>query len=211
MTDKSPTYILRTLLFAAMCIFCVSNSEARKPQIGIKSNLLYDAALLPNVGVEVPWGRGFSTGLNFDYMWIRDYRRSRHWRIEGGDLYLRKWFGSVEPLTGHHIGVYGQMYTFQIQLNDRHGFLSGKPGQNLSRRPGWGVGLEYGYSKPISKHLNLDFSFGAGYFGATVQQYHPERPVVELSGGRYRYVWEKTHRLRWFGPTKLEIALVWRL
>lgn len=171
-------------------------------RVAVKTNMLYDAAVVPTAGVEVmtPWR--WSVGGDWSYIRIRDYARNRHWRIEGGELYARRWLGSgADALTGHHVGVYGQLYTFQIQLNDRHGFMSGIPGQDLTGRPSWGAGLEYGYSLALSPALNLDFTIGLGYWHSIIQQYKPEDG---------HYVWERTHRVNWVGPTKAGISLVWK-
>ena len=50
--------------------------------------------------------------------------------------------------------------------------------------------------------LNIDFSLGVGYFGGRYKEYVPMDDC---------YVWQKTENLRWFGPTRAEIALVWIL
>ena len=66
----------------------------------------------------------------------------------------------------------------------------------------YAVGLEYGYSLPVGRRLNLDFTVGVGYWGGEYQKYLPE------DGD---YVWIETRQRHWFGPTKAEISLVWLL
>ena len=63
-----------------------------------------------------------------------------------------------------------------------------------------GGGLEYGYSVPIGRTLNLDFGIGAGYLGGEYKVYEPIDD---------HYVWRETRQRHWFGPTKAEISLVW--
>ena len=78
-----------------------------------------------------------------------------------------------------------------------------KPVQILGKteyRWSWGAGISYGYSHPVGRRLNLDFTIGVGYFGGKYKKY---RHIDDC------YVWQSTHRLRWFGPTKAEISLVW--
>ena len=70
----------------------------------------------------------------------------------------------------------------------------------LSDRWSWGAGIEYGYSLPIGRRLNLDFGLGIGYLGGEQETYRP------MDG---HYVWQQTESLRWFGPTKAEVSLVW--
>ena len=61
-------------------------------------------------------------------------------------------------------------------------------------------GVSYGYSLPIAKRLNLDFTLGIGYWGGRYKEYLP------VEG---HYVWQSTKNRRWFGPTKAEVSLVW--
>lgn len=86
--------------------------------MSLKTNLLYDVALVPNVGAEFYLGRGWSLGGSWMYAWWSSDKRHRYWRTYGGELNLRKYFGrraSEKPLTGHHLGLYGQMLTYDFE------------------------------------------------------------------------------------------------
>ncbi|MCM1484190.1 MAG: DUF3575 domain-containing protein [Muribaculaceae bacterium] len=168
----------------------------------IRSNMLYDALALPNVGVEFYLGKNISLGANWMYAWWKTDRRHYYWRAYGGEIFGRWWFGckaQKKPLTGHHLGVYGQLYTYDFELGG-DGEMGGKPGGNLWDRNLWGAGFEYGYSLPVSRRINIDFSIGLGY---TTGVYHKYKPIDD------HYVWQSTHRRHYFGPTKLEVAFVW--
>ena len=168
----------------------------------IRTNMLYDALALPNIGVEFYLGKNISLGANWMYGWWKTDRRHRYWRAYGGEIFGRWWFGSKaadKPLTGHHVGIYGQLYTYDFEWGGT-GEMGGKPGGSLWDRNLWAAGLEYGYSLPVAKRINIDFSIGIGY---TTGLYHKYKPVDD------HYVWQSTHRRRYFGPTKLEIAFVW--
>lgn len=170
-------------------------AENHRPlYIGIKTNMLYDAALIPTLGAEVYVGRNFSISGQWSYSWWSRDVKHRYWRYYGGDLEVRRWFGrqSVnKPLTGHHVGIYVQLFTYD--------FENGGKGQ-MGAKFNYGGGFEYGFSLPVSRRLNIDFSIGAGFiFG----RYHKYTPVDG------HYVWQSTHNRRWFGPAKAEISLVW--
>ena len=159
-----------------------------------KTNLLYDALLVPNVGLEFWLGDGYSIAGNWMYSWW--HSRSVDWwhRTYGGDLEVRKYFGSLaseKPLQGWHAGVYGQIVTYDFELGGR-GYLGD--------RWTWGGGVSLGYSLPIKRRLNLDFTLGVGYLGGEYKEY---LPIDDC------YVWQCTKNRRWFGPTKLEVSLVW--
>lgn len=170
----------------------------------VRSNMVYDALALPNVGLEFYLGKDFSIGANWLYAWWSRESNNFFWRAYGGELFGRWWFGNAahrKPLTGHHIGAYGQVYTYDFELSG-DGEMGGKPGGNLWDRCMWGLGLEYGYSLPVGKRINIDFSLGMGYSTGLYHKYDPQDG---------HYVWQSTHRRNYFGPTKLEVALVWLL
>lgn len=170
----------------------------------LKTNLLYDAVLVPNIGAEFYVGRGWSVGGSWMYAWWNSDRRHRYWRIYGGELTFRKYFGrrAVEkPLTGHHLGLYCQLFTYDFETGGR-GYIGGKPGGTLWNKMNYAAGMEYGYSLPIAHRLNLDFTLGIGYWGGKYKIYDPEDGC---------YVWKETRQRHWFGPTKAEISLVWLL
>ena len=78
--------------------------------------------------------------------------------------------------------------------------MGGKPGGDLWDKMHWGVGLNYGYSLPVGRRLNIDFSLGFGYMTGT---YYTYKPIDNC------YVWQSTKTRHYFGPTKAEVSLVW--
>ncbi len=170
--------------------------------MGLRSNLLYDLALVPNIGAEFYVGKGFTVGGNWMYAWWSSNRHHNYWRIYGGDIALRKYFGSKaaeKPMQGHHLGVYAQMFTYDFELGGK-GVIGGVPGGTLWDKMHYGGGVEYGYSLPIKRRLNLDFSVALGYVGGEYWEYKP------MDG---HYVWQATKQRNYWGPTKVEVSLVW--
>ena len=167
----------------------------RRPLFLLKTNMLYDIAAVPNIGVEIPVGKHWSVEADWMSAWWSKDSRHRYWRVYGGDLEVRRWFPARADagmsLSGHHLGLYGQMLTYDFEW--------GGKGQ-LGDRWSWGAGLSYGYSLPIGKYFNIDFTVGAGYLQGEYMEYHPEDGC---------YVWDSTHIRKWFGPTKAEISLAW--
>ncbi len=162
--------------------------------VALKTNMLYDAALIPNIGAEVYLGENYSLTGNWMYAWWKSSKHHNFWRTYGGDLEIRRYFGSKaaeKPLQGWHLGLYGQMLTYDFELGGR-GYLGD--------RWTWGGGLSLGYSAPLLRRINLDITLGLGYLGGEYKEYLP------IDGC---YVWQKTKQRRWFGPTKAEISLVW--
>lgn len=163
--------------------------------MALKTNLLYDVALVPNLGLEFYLGKGWTLGANGMFAWWRIDSKHYYWRVYGGEFSIRKYFGRAaqeKPLTGHHLGLYGQLLTYDFELGGT-GYLS---------KMSYGGGIEYGYSFPIGRRLNLDLGLGVGYLGGEYKKYKPQDN---------HYVWMQTSQRHWFGPTKAEITLVWLL
>ena len=181
----------------------IEPSPIRKPfYMAMRTNMLFDVLLLPNIGLELDLGKSWSLAANWMYGWWKTDRRHWYWRAYGGDIAFRKWWGKAageKPLTGHHIGIYGQIFTYDFE-NGGRGYMGGKPGGTLWDKMNYIVGAEYGYSLPIARRLNIDFTIGAGYWGGIYHEYKPEADY---------YVWQSTKERRWIGPTKAEISLVW--
>lgn len=177
----------------------------KKPfYMGIKTNMLYDVLAVPNIGVEFYLGKNWSAVGNWMYGWWNKNSSHHYWRIYGGDIAIRKWFGKKaeeKPLTGHHLGLYGQAFTYDFECGGK-GYMGGKPGGTLWEKTNYAAGVEYGYSLPIAHRLNIDFTLGVGYWGGRYYKYEP------MDG---HYIWQATKNRRWFGPTKAETSLVWLL
>lgn len=174
----------------------VPPAEKKPFYMAVKTNLLYDAVVVPNIGVEFYLGKQWSVFGEWHYIWLYSDSRHRYWQGYGGYAGVRKYFGSKaeeHPLTGHHVGLYGTMMTYDIEFGGR-GY----------QMPNWGFGggVEYGYSMPIARRFNLDFSLGVGYQDGKYYEYLPKDG---------HYVWQSTHKRHWFGPTKAEISLKWLL
>lgn len=172
--------------------------------VALRMNMLYDALLMPNIGCEMYLGKSWSVAANWLYGWWKTDRRHWYWRAYGGDIAVRKWLGKAaeeKPLTGHHIGIYAQIFTYDFEMGSR-GYMGGKPGGTIWNKMNLAMGAEYGYSLPIARKLNIDFSLGMGYWGGIYHEYKPRN---------HYYVWQATKERRWIGPTKLEVSLVWLL
>lgn len=171
-----------------------SKAEKKPLYLAFRTNMLYDALTVPNVGVQWSFNERWTVGVNWMYSWWKDGERNRFLRTYGGDFEVRYFLGDrtgINRFAGHHVGVYGQMLTYDIEFGKR-GYLGD--------RWSYAAGVSYGYSLPVAKRLSIDFAVGIGYLGGKYKEYLPQDG---------HYVWQTTKNRRWFGPTKLEISLVW--
>lgn len=162
----------------------------------VTTNMLYDAALTPNIGVGIIVADRITVLADWMYARWHNRDRRRYWHIYGGDIEIRWRFSprcADSPLGGHYVGAYGSMASYDFQAGCSHtGFLSDKYN--------YAVGLSYTYSLPITTRFNIDFTLGVGYLWGT---YKKHKPIDDCD------VWLSTHRLGWFGPTRVGVTLVW--
>lgn len=163
--------------------------------VALKTNLLFDAAIVPNIGVEVVLGHQFSASFDWYYTWFKSDTHHRYWQCYGGYLTLRRYLGDWKrgkgELTGHHVGAYVSALTYDVEWGHR-----GYQGADF----GFGAGVEYGYSTTLNHRLRLGFTLGVGFQDGTYKEYDP----IDN-----HYVWNSTHKRHWWGPTKAEVSLKW--
>jgi len=157
----------------------------------LKSNLLYDAILIPNIELEYRLSPRWSVNFEGQFTWISKPNKNVYYQIAAAGLDLRRWMNRQAPFYGHYIGIYynGGLYDLE---NGKLGYT----GECYLS-----TGLIYGYLKPLSRKLSLDFGFGLGFLSTNYKKYKP------VDG---RYVYLTTDRLNYFGPTKAKVAIVWK-
>lgn len=166
-----------------------------KTYYALKTNLLYDAAGLPNLGVEVQKGQ-WSLTASALYGWWRNWTRP-HINAASGEMALRRWFGrdsKETPFAGHHIGATAQMAAFDVKGTGAEG--------RYAPWGSWCAGLEYGYALQLCQGLTLDLTAGVGYAEFTLKRYERQDDCDVLLG---------TRRVSTVAPVKAEVSLIWTL
>lgn len=164
----------------------------------IGTNLAYDCIVVPNISYEHYLGNGYSIGGSWWYTWWRSRRTKKmhhYWRSYGGELNFRKYIGqqaSMKPLTGHHVGLLFQGYMYDSD-HGKTSYISDFT---------YNVGVEWGYSFPVLKRLNLDLGLALGYVGGKYKVYRQMD---------YHYVWQETRQRHFFGPVKIQVTLAYQI
>lgn len=168
----------------------------RRGVFAVRTNMLYDAITIPNIGLEAYVTENISVGLNWMYSWWKSDKSHKYWRTYGGDVHADYWFDTTDHLwKGHHVGVYAQMLTYDFEWKGK-GYLG--------PRWNWGGGISYGYALWLNSTFSIDFNIGLGYVSGKYYEYVPsQRQDI--------YYWESTKNRRWLGPTKAEVSLVWKI
>ena len=181
----------------AMIVSLGGISHAHAREFAIKTNLLYDATLTANLGVEFQvapkWTVDISGNLN---AWKLSHQRSwQHWMLQPEARY---WL--CQPTHGHFFAanVIGGQFNFG-GWPVKHGFLSRL---HDYRYQGWavGAGLAYGYSWILNRHWNLEAEIGLGYLYRNYDKFS--------CAGCGRKLKENVGR-HYVGPTKAAINIVY--
>lgn len=173
-----------------------SDSVGKPLYLGLKTNLLFDIILVPNISLEWAFAPQWSISVEYMHAWWKSDASHKYWRTYGGNAELRYWFGKKavhKRLTGHHVGIYGGALTYDFEWGGK-GYQAHKWSTNF--------GISYGYSAPIARRLNLDFEIGLGYLSGEYEEYEPKGD---------HYYWQATKNRKFFGPTRAEVTLVWLL
>ena len=175
-------------------------TSARAQNVALKTNLLYDATLTANAGIEVGLAPRWSFDLSGNYnAWPVDDHKWKHWLVQPE---VRYWF--CDRFAGHFMGLHllGGQYNFGNIKNSLN-FL-GTDFSELTdhRHQGWmaGAGLAYGYSWILGRHWNLELELGVGYV-------YTRYDVFECAGCGKKVEEDKPHH--YVGPTKAAINLVY--
>ena len=187
-------------LFLPVFLFVSTLTSMSSQEVGIKSNLLSDAALSPNLGVEIglapKWTLNLVGQVNF---WDVNGHKWKHWLAQPEARY---WF--CDRFAGHFVGLHaiGGQYNFG-HIKNGIKFL-GSDFSQLSdyRFQGWaaGAGIAYGYDWILSKHWNLEAEIGIGWIYTRYDKYRCSDCGKKVASGlHHNYV----------GPTKIDINIVY--
>lgn len=175
---------------ASPCLQC----DGCSPRIALTTNLVHDAAALPDLGLELSLARRFSLKIESTYGWWGRTESNHVWRL-GSTVGEMRWWPTAEArrraLSGHHVGVWGGAVKYDFQLG-------GDGRQSVE----WTAvtGLSYGHSWRLNNRLNLDVTLRIGYIGGTTKCYKPS--------GNGRCVYD-IKKIRYWGPVDAGITLVW--
>ncbi len=170
-------------------------------QVGIKTNLIYDATLSPNLGVEVglapKWSLDLSGNIN---AWNLDNgRRWKHWLFQPEARY---WF--CDRFSGHFLGFHllGGQYNYGAW---KHGFnfLNNRFADlKTQRHQGWyaGAGVAYGYTWILARHWSLEAELGIGWAYTRYDVYPCKNCGTKLDEN-------KVHN--YAGPTKAALNIIY--
>ena len=190
----------RIILLLAIVSASVFQS-VRAQDVALKTNLLYDGFLTPNLGLEFKlapkWTLDLTGQLN---AWtLSNDRRWKHWLVQPE---ARRWF--CDAFGGHFVGMHLLGGQYNVGGIDTGLNFLGTDFSILKNRrvQGWavGAGIAYGYAWVLGRHWNLEAEIGLGYV-------YTRYDVFPCATCGQKLETDKPHH--YVGPTKAAINLVY--
>lgn len=188
--------IKKTIGILILLITGVAGGMAQK--VALKTNMLSDVALTPNLGVEIglspKWTLDISGQLN---AWNVDGKRWRHWLAYPEARY---WF--CNTFQGNFLGFHA--FGGQFNVGNIHNNLKifNWDFSRLSnyRYQGWaaGAGVAWGHAWILATHWNIELEVGVGWAYMKFDTYPCAGCGSAIQKGRHR---------NYVGPTKLALNL----
>ena len=166
------------------------NVSLPSERFALKTNLIYDALLMPSLEIEYMVNDKWSVALEGDLAWWKNDPKHKYYQIMYIQPEAKWWFRAKGPWHG--------MYAGFLAGGGKYDLENGKKGY---KGEGFITGFSFGYMWPVSRNLSLEAALGIGYMYTRYKEYHPY-------DGHYLY--DRTATTKYFGPVKAKFAFVWR-
>lgn len=162
-------------------------------RLAIKTNLLYDAILMPSLEVEYRFNDRWTANAEGDVAWWHNDPKHKYYQVMILSGEGRYWFKHYNnrPWHGFYAGAFFGGGKYDLE-NGNRGY----------KGTGYMAGISAGFMFPVSRNISFEAGLGVGYLTTRYEEYLP------FEG---HYVYQQTSRTGYFGPLKLKFALVWRL
>ena len=191
--------------------------ELREPMLSVKTNLLYDAAVMPKLGyspivniwVEYYFRHSRWTLVGeYDFPWWSTDNKHHYFQMLNWTLEGRRFFRKDEVRQGWFLSAYVQGNYWDFSFN----------AEDAWQGEGGGLGIGGGWVKRLGKdsRWKIECFLKAGAYLAQYDPYHAGDPFK----GRYYYDWSggdvslfkrRNHLFTWFGPTSVGVNISYDL
>lgn len=162
------------------------------PHFAIKSNLLHDVTLSPNLGVEFKLSKRYTLDLPVTYnpFSFADNRKWKHILVQPE---VRYWL--CESFAGHFFGLHGHYADYNV------GNIGPLSATKKHRYRGWlaGGGISWGHQRVLSSRWSLETTIGVGYAYLDYSENEYQKCGLKIKDDHKHYI----------GITKLGVSLIY--
>ncbi len=155
-----------------------------------KTNILYDAALMPNLEFEWRIKPHWSVLVEGNLAWWKNDSKHKYYQIAMVSPEARYWLRPHTPWKGWYIGAFAGVGKYDLENGGKGYYGEGVLG-----------GISAGYMWSIGKHLIIEAGLGAGYMFTRYKEYIPHDD---------HYLYQRTKNMNYFGPLKAKVSIGWR-
>lgn len=166
-------------------------------RFAVRTNVLYDAFLLPTLGVEWRVNRDLGVKLDGSLAWWSGGSNGKVQKMWMLSPEVRRYLLDSKRFYVGLSGSYGEYNIYKYMLG---GVLSKDTGYQGKC---WNVGLTLGYQLYLSRAFSVDFNLGLGYTRSEYDSYGVTDGV--------RVYKERNNSKHFWGPTRAGISLVWTI
>ena len=194
--EKQSDSIMDVRQYSTISMERLSVESNQLYRFAVRTNVLYDAFLLPTLGVEWRVNRDLSVKLDGSLSWWG----GNHCKVQ------KMWLVSPEvrwyllAKKRFYAGVSGSYGEYNIHKYMLGGIVSKDTGYQGKL---WNAGLTAGYQLYLSRDFSIDFNLGLGYTRS-------EYDSFGMTDG-IRVYKERNRAKNLWGPTQAGISLVWTL
>ena len=173
--------------------------EGLRPILAIKTNMLYDLLLSPNLEIERWLGKRHQWSVMAEWMapWYVWHHNRRAYEILNIGVEGRYWFNANRKcprwLCGWFVGAYVMSGKYDLEWNGK-----GYQGEHFS------PGLTLGFAHRIGRKWNLEYSLSGGWLTTDYRYY-------EAMFNDKHLIWQHNGHTTYWGLTKAKISLVYFL
>ena len=184
-----------------LLFLCCGICGAKAQEVALKTNLLSDAFLNPNLAAEVALAPRWTIDVSgqFNTWNLSHDRKWKHWVVQPE---IRYWF--CDRFAGHFVGAHLLGGQYNVGGIDIPFSFLGTDFKKLkdTRYQGWfgGLGVASGYAWAIAEHWNIEGEIGIGWTYTRFDRFR-------CSGCGKKIEENKPHN--YFGVTKAAINLVY--
>lgn len=160
-------------------------------RMALKTNMLYDAALMPSLEIEYRFNARWSVALEGNVAWWKNERKHKYYQIATVIPEVRYHLTRDCGWSGHYLGLFAGGGKYDLE-NGKKGYY-GEGGM---------LGVSYNYVFNVGKNISFEAGLGVGAMYSRYKEYVP------VNG---KYLYQQTKNLWYGGPLRVKFALVWRL
>lgn len=175
-----------------LVIFSHVFSLARAQHIGVKNNLLWDGAVVPNAGVEFALSSRWTLDV-WGAVNAWDYPNDMQMNLYLLQPEVRYW--PCQKFEGHFFGLHGHAAHFNVGMMPFIPRLE----RTVYRGNLYGGGLSYGFHYPFGKRWGVEFTIGVGYAYIGYEEFYCTY-CAESRGKKHKH---------YLGPTRAGISLIY--